>query len=210
MADFQALETWAETCLQKMGPAGRKRLILQIARDLRRDNARRMTAQRGPDGQAWEARRRQRKAAPVIRYVYKARDGNVRELEMSSYRRESDRIHGYGKEAGGIRTMLGAGVLRKVKPHNSGGSLRARARKANLMMQGLSRPKSLHAKATDSAAVVEFSRRAARIAAVHHWGGRDEVKPGGPEVDYPERPLLGISSQDADRIRDTILQHLAV
>lgn len=33
--------------------------------------------------------------------------------------------------------MLGAGVLRKVKPHNNGGSLRARARKANLMMQGL-------------------------------------------------------------------------
>jgi len=209
MADFTTLETWAEGLLQKLGPGGRKRLSVHIARELRRANAVRIAAQRGPEGQAWDARKRQRKAAPVIRYLYQARDGHVRELEMSSYRRAGGRIIGYDKEAGAIRTMVGDRVLRKLTPQHGGGSIRARARKANLMMQGLRSPKYLRANGTDSKAVVEFSKRVARIAAVHHWGERDRVSPGGPEYDYPARPLLGISGQDAERIKDTILQHLA-
>lgn len=208
MAELQALEAWAESCLRKLGPAGRKRLTLQIARELRATNTRRMRAQRGPDGETWEARKRQRKAEPIIRYLYQKKDGSVRELEMSSYRREGGRIIGYDKEAGAIRTMVGARVLRKMTPQHGGGSIRARVNKAQKMMDGLSRPKSLHAKATDGAAVVEFSRKAARIAAVHHWGGRDRVTRGGPEYNYPARPLLGISEADAERIRDVILTHI--
>lgn len=208
MADFQALETWAENCLLKLGPAGRKRLTIQMARELRTANARRMAAQRGPDGDAWEARKRQRKAAPIIRYVYRAKDGHVRELEMSSYRREGGRIIGYDKEAKDIRTMLGDRVLQKVRPQHGTGSARVRARKAQNMMQGLRMPKNLRTGATDSTAVVEFARRAQRIAAVHHWGLRDRVSRGGPQYQYQARPLLGISGQDAERIRDTILQHI--
>lgn len=57
MADFQALETWAEDLLKKLAPTARKRLLLDIARTLRAENAARMQAQTGPDGDAWEPRK---------------------------------------------------------------------------------------------------------------------------------------------------------
>lgn len=209
MADLQALETWAAQCLQKLGPSGRRRLTVQIALDLRRANARRMNAQKDPDGQAWEGRKRTRKAAPVIRYLYKKRDGGIRELEMSSYARQSGRVTGYDKEARGIRTMLNTGILRKLTPLHAS-STAARTRRAAKMMQGLSKSTNLKTQASTSAAVVEFADKVQRIAAVHHWGKRERVAPGGPEYDYPERALLGISGEDALRIRDTILRHLGV
>ncbi|MFA9285105.1 phage virion morphogenesis protein [Comamonas sp. SY3] len=209
MAEFEQIESWAEGCLRKLGPAGRRRLTLQIARDERLKNIRRMRSQRGPDGEKWEGRKRQRKAAPIIRYVYRKKDGSVRELEMSSYRRSGGKIIGYDKEAGGVRTMIGDRVIGKVKPRHSAGSIRARAKKAQSMMQGLASARHLRARATPSSAVVEFSNRAARIAAVHHWGQRDKVSLGGPDYDYPARPLLGISKSDAELIRETILEHIA-
>lgn len=51
--------------------------------------------------------------------------------------------------------------------------------------------------------------RTARIARIHHYGLRAEVQPGGPQVDYPARELLGLSDQQREMIRDLLLQHLA-
>ena len=76
------------------------------------------------------------------------------------------------------------------------------------MFEKLRRPKWLKAKAESGAAVVEFAGRAARIAAVHHRGLADEVKPGGPTYRYPARPLLGISEADTDKLVGTILDYL--
>lgn len=50
--------------------------------------------------------------------------------------------------------------------------------------------------------------RSARIARVHQYGLRDAVQPGGKEVQYPERILLGFTDDDAERIRDLLLEHL--
>lgn len=86
--------------------------------------------------------------------------------------------------------------------------LRQEARQRQPMFVKLRQQKHLKAKGQGNAAVVEFASRAQRIARVHHFGETDAVNPGGPRHRYPERPLLGISSQDADRIRDTILRHL--
>ena len=58
-------------------------------------------------------------------------------------------------------------------------------------------------------AVVGFTGRTERIARVHHFGLRDSVKPGGPEYDYPARPLLGISDDFTKRLQDRLLSHLA-
>lgn len=50
--------------------------------------------------------------------------------------------------------------------------------------------------------------RSARIASVHQYGLRDAVTPGGKEVQYPERVLLGFTEDDVERIRDLLLEHL--
>ncbi|MFG5777727.1 phage virion morphogenesis protein [Comamonas sp. J-3] len=60
-----------------------------------------------------------------------------------------------------------------------------------------------------NAAVVEFVGGAKRIASVHHFGERGAVNPGGPMYDYPARELLGISADDADWLRDYLLDYLS-
>ena len=57
MADFTALETWAEGMLRKLQPAQQRRLLVDVARRLRTTNAQRMRAQQDPEGQAWEPRK---------------------------------------------------------------------------------------------------------------------------------------------------------
>ncbi|MNW20862.1 Phage virion morphogenesis family protein [compost metagenome] len=57
--------------------------------------------------------------------------------------------------------------------------------------------------------MVAFAGRTERIARVHHFGLRDSVRPGGPEYDYPARPLLGISDDFTKRLQDRLLSHIA-
>lgn len=207
MADeLHQLENWVAPLLAKLAPNERRRLAFTLARAMRQRQKRTMAGQRAPDGSPWEPRKKQRKAAPPIRYVYRKRDGEVRELEMSSYRRQGGRIIGYDKEAGGIRTMIGESVIRKVALRHGTGAIKARVKRANLMMTGLAR--SLTARATPSEASVGFVGRAARIAALHHGGGPDRVTPGGPTYDYPARPLIGFTDELASELRSLLIDHL--
>ena len=77
------------------------------------------------------------------------------------------------------------------------------------MFRGLRSPKWMKSAATPGEASVGFVGRAARIAALHHWGGPDRVTPRGPVYDYPARPLIGIPDALAERLRDMLAQHLA-
>ena len=87
-------------------------------------------------------------------------------------------------------------------------SARGKLRSAPLFTR-LGRAKHLKASGSPQEAVVQFVGRAERIARVHHFGLRDRVKPGGPEYDYPARPLLGITDAQIERVRDLLLKHLS-
>lgn len=67
----------------------------------------------------------------------------------------------------------------------------------------------LKTEASPERAVVGFISKVGRIAAVHQYGLRDRVRPGGPEVPYPERQLLGFTTADIEAIADLVLSHLA-
>lgn len=114
MDDLDHLEHWLSPLTRQLGPQAQKRLGRTISIELRKDNIRNIRHQVGPDGDRWEKRKVTRNLAKPIRYFYKARDGHEREIEMSSYRNDGDRIVGYDKEAGGIRTMLKKGMLRSL------------------------------------------------------------------------------------------------
>lgn len=209
MDDLQRLEDWVSPLLARLSAAERRALARAVARDLRAGNMATMRAQQAPDGSAWAPRKNKKTKTPnkPMRWLYKARDGHVRELEMGSYRGEADRVIGYDKEAGGIRTMLREGMLKKRTPQHGSAPTAAMRRRAQHMMLGL--VKNLRASATSSEAVVAFASRAERIARVHHFGLKDRVKPGGPDYDYPARQLLGITDGQIERVRDMLLQHLA-
>ena len=151
MADvFAQLEGWLQPLLDRLTDAERRKLALDIARELRRENAATIRAQRGPDGEAWAPRKN----------------------PMRDQR----------------------GQLRK--------------RKAQSMFAKLAGAKHLRAQVEGGDAVVGFTGRTERIARVHHFGLRDSVKPGGPEYDYPARPLLGISDDLVRRLDELLLSRL--
>lgn len=157
-ADLQALEDWCAGLLAQLQPAARRRLLVDVARQLRARNAERMRAQTAPDSQPWPKRKPQ-------------------------------------------------GDPEKVRSKRQRERLRDKARRP--MFEKLRRARWLKAQAQGGTAVVQFAGRAARIAAVHHWGETDDVNPGrGPSYSYPARALLGISPEDAELIHDTIIQHL--
>lgn len=88
------------------------------------------------------------------------------------------------------------------------GTVRRKAKPAP-MFQKLRAAKHLKAQGLTDEAVLEFVGRADRIARVHHFGLEDRVKPGGPTYRYPARPLLSITSEQREKLRDVVLKHLA-
>ncbi|RZJ62941.1 MAG: phage virion morphogenesis protein [Acidovorax sp.] len=149
--DIMQLEGWLAPLLDRLTDGERRKLAIDVARDLRRENAASIRAQHGPEGEAWAPRK-----------------NPLREQR---------------------------GQLRK--------------RNAQRLFAKLAGAKHLRAQTVGGDAVVAFTGRTERIARVHHFGLRDSVKPGGPEYDYPARPLLGISDDFTKRLQDRLLAHLA-
>lgn len=208
MDDLERLEHWLVPFTQSLAPQHRRRLAQAITADLRKDNISNIRRQVNPDGARWEKRKKTREVAKPIRYFYRARDGHEREIEMSSYRDDGDRIIGYDKEAGGIRTMLKQGMVRSMSEQHPSGSS-AQKRRAQLMLTGFARNRFMRTKASPGEASVFFAGQAEKLASIHHFGLRDQVAPGGAEVDYPVRELLGISEPMREKISDMIFNHLA-
>lgn len=148
--DYMQLESWLQPLLDRLTDTERRKLAMDIARELRRENAATIRAQHGPDGEAWAPRKN----------------------SMRDQR----------------------GQLRK--------------RKAQSMFIKLAGANHLRAQVEGGDAVVGFKSRTERIARVHHFGLRDSVNPGGPQYDYPARPLLGISDDFIRRLQDRLLSHL--
>ena len=57
MAELHEVEAWLDALLSQLEPAERKKMLREVARDVRRIQQQNITAQRSPDGTAWEPRR---------------------------------------------------------------------------------------------------------------------------------------------------------
>ncbi|MDY1045396.1 phage virion morphogenesis protein [Pseudomonas coleopterorum] len=58
--ELEVLEEWAGALLAKLEPGERRKLLGQVVRDLRRNQQRRIAAQKAPDGTAYAPHRRAR------------------------------------------------------------------------------------------------------------------------------------------------------
>ncbi|MGU5792202.1 phage virion morphogenesis protein [Aeromonas hydrophila] len=74
------------------------------------------------------------------------------------------------------------------------------------MFQHLVSPRWLKATSTENQAVVEFVGSANRLATIHQYGLKDRIK--GREIRYPARELLGITTQEVERLEELLLAHL--
>ncbi len=88
------------------------------------------------------------------------------------------------------------------------GSQRRERQRVQSMFAKLRTTKHLKARADAAAATVEISGRTARIASVHQYGLLDRPQPGGPEIRYPARELLGFSADDLEWLQVSLRQHL--
>ncbi|MCW2095127.1 UNVERIFIED_ORG: phage virion morphogenesis protein [Enterobacter sp. BIGb0239] len=73
------------------------------------------------------------------------------------------------------------------------------------MFQKLRTARYMKASGRSDAAVVEFTGKVQRIARVHQYGLKDRANPHSMDVKYPERVLLGFSSDNVDLIKGIIL-----
>lgn len=97
---------------------------------------------------------------------------------------------------------------RKSRLRARRGAIRAKARRQ--MFSRLRTAKWMKTEATPEMAVVTFAAQVQRIAQVHQHGLRDKVnRRGGPEVQYPERQLLGLTPQEIEAVGDAVLALLA-
>jgi phage virion morphogenesis protein len=57
MAEMHEVDAWLAALLSQLEPVARKKMLREVARDVRRIQQANITAQRSPDGTAWEPRR---------------------------------------------------------------------------------------------------------------------------------------------------------
>lgn len=79
------------------------------------------------------------------------------------------------------------------------------------MFIGLRKIRNLPRRANADAASVGINPRVASIARVHQFGLRDRVNradPTSPQVQYPQRELLGFTDTDLQNVEDILMRHL--
>ncbi|HHQ4580622.1 TPA: phage virion morphogenesis protein [Aeromonas hydrophila] len=81
-----------------------------------------------------------------------------------------------------------------------------RGRLRRKMFFKISNPAWLKARASEQQAVVEFVGTANRLATIHQYGLKDRIK--GREISYPARALLGITTEEVDRLEELLLAQL--
>ncbi|WP_213842389.1 phage virion morphogenesis protein [Enterobacter hormaechei] len=76
------------------------------------------------------------------------------------------------------------------------------------MFQKLRTSRYMKATGRENSAVVEFTGKVQRIAQVHQYGLKDRPNPHSRDVQYEERPLLGFSKEDNNRIEIIFLKYM--
>jgi phage virion morphogenesis protein len=117
MEDLHALEAWAGTLLSKLTPASRRRIALDIARELRRSQKARIAAQRNPDGSAYVPRKRAKQQAGK-RHL-RAKAGRIKRQAMFAKLRTARYLKADADGNGAVVGFAGR-VARIARVHQEG------------------------------------------------------------------------------------------
>nr|BDD47151.1 virion morphogenesis protein [Saccharospirillaceae bacterium] len=93
---------------------------------------------------------------------------------------------------------------RKPRNRSRKGSIRRRG-----MFARMRTAKYMKIETSPNGFAIAFTGRVGRIARIHHYGLRDNVSRDGAVYHYPERQLLGVSTEDNLMIQDAIIDHLS-
>nr|WP_277628931.1 phage virion morphogenesis protein [Pantoea allii] len=102
------VDAWLDALLAKLEPAECKKMLREVARDVRRIQQGNMTAQRAPDGSAWEPRRVSARTKPgrikrkmfvklkTVKYLKTKATGDSAEVAFVPAVQRLARVHHYG------------------------------------------------------------------------------------------------------------------
>lgn len=108
MDNLHEVDAWLNALLAKLEPAERKKMLREVARDVRRIQQANMTAQRAPDGSAWEPRRVSARTNPgrikrkmfvklkTAKYLKTKATGDSAEVAFIPAVQRLARVHHYG------------------------------------------------------------------------------------------------------------------
>ncbi|WP_447835274.1 phage virion morphogenesis protein [Aeromonas salmonicida] len=176
----------------------------QMAKEMRESNAKRIKANVTPEGDQMDPRKPQR-GNREIKFIYTTSDNEVRHLK--SWRGTRSYIIGFDIMRGGIRTFKRSRIKRFIKVDTSKGDAINKSKLKRKMFSRLIKSKWLKAKGYSDRAEVSFASTAEKVAHIHHYGLKDKGSKG-QDIQYPERPLLGMDAKDVDKIEDLLLTHL--
>ncbi|MGA7509486.1 MAG: phage virion morphogenesis protein [Erwinia billingiae] len=108
MDNLQQFDVWLAALLNKMEPTQRSRMLREVARDVRKIQQANITAQRAPDGTAWEPKRitaRTKKGRirrkmftklKTAKYLKAQANANQAEVSFAGQVQRLARVHHYG------------------------------------------------------------------------------------------------------------------
>jgi phage virion morphogenesis protein len=108
MAELHEVDAWLAALLSQLEPTARKKMLREVARDVRRIQQANITAQRSPDGTAWEPRRvsaRSKKGRirrgmfaklKTTKYLKAKTDADAAEVAFIPGVQKLARVHHYG------------------------------------------------------------------------------------------------------------------
>ncbi len=108
MDNLQQVDAWLAALLNQLEPAQRSRMLREVARDVRKIQQGNITAQRGPDGTAWEPKRvtvRTKKGRirrkmftklKTAKYLKAQANANQAEVSFTGQVQRLARVHHYG------------------------------------------------------------------------------------------------------------------
>lgn len=108
MAELHEVDAWLNSLLAQLEPSARKRMLREVARDVRRIQQANITAQRAPDGTAWEPRRATARTKPgrirrkmfaklkTTKYLKAQASADQAEIAFAPAVQKLARVHHYG------------------------------------------------------------------------------------------------------------------
>lgn len=108
MAELHEVDAWLDALLAQLEPSARTRMLREVARDVRRIQQANITAQRAPDGTAWEPRRATARTKPgrirrkmfaklkTTKYLKAEASAEQAEIAFAPVVQRLARVHHYG------------------------------------------------------------------------------------------------------------------
>lgn len=216
---LESIETLASALLRKAGGRERRRILREVARDIRASQSARIGQQHDPEGQAF-AKRRERKpdkpGAHAVKFLYPKGAAQPRLVFMKSWVRQGPLVTGFDTEAGGIRSFFWDKVdqwlpVAPADQNKRSGKFRRQGKvRARPMFSRLRGGRFLKSGATvDEAWIGWVNPAASRVASIHQFGEMDRPSKRGKPVRYARRVLLGLTNAERNSLLDGILRSIA-